>query len=155
MRPWRTPTLLPAAIAGAILLAVAPRPVAAQASGSLQVTVTVVATQVTDVDTNDPPDQMPANFVFSFTVDAAPAVTTTVPANGAVGVVPDSNITINFSENVNVTASAFTLECPVGSPIALTIIPAPPGGVNSFTLDPAAGSKSMRATNGSIRRSHS
>ena len=45
MRPWRTPTLLPAAIAGAILLAVAPRPVAAQASGSLQVTVTVVATE--------------------------------------------------------------------------------------------------------------
>lgn len=42
MRPWRTLKFLPAAIAGALLLAVAPRPVAAQASGSLQVTVTVV-----------------------------------------------------------------------------------------------------------------
>ncbi len=37
-------------------------------------TVTVNATQITDVDTNDPPDQMAANFVFSFTVAAAPPV---------------------------------------------------------------------------------
>ena len=35
-------------------------------------TVTVTATQITDNDTNDPPDQMAANFVFSFTTAAAP-----------------------------------------------------------------------------------
>ena len=35
-------------------------------------TVTVTATQITDNDVNDPPDQMAANFVFSFTTAAAP-----------------------------------------------------------------------------------
>ena len=35
-------------------------------------TVTVNATQITDTDVNDPPDNMAANFVFSFTTAAAP-----------------------------------------------------------------------------------
>src|SRR4029079_3344256 len=37
-------------------------------------TVTVIAAQVTDQDSNDPPDNMAANFVFSFSMDAAPSV---------------------------------------------------------------------------------
>ena len=37
-------------------------------------TVTVTATQITDQDVSDPPDQMLANFVFSFTVADAPPV---------------------------------------------------------------------------------
>ena len=47
------------------------------------VTVTVFAAQVTDQDANDPPDNMAANFVFSFTIDQAPSVTATTPTNGA------------------------------------------------------------------------
>src|SRR6185503_14650295 len=35
-------------------------------------TVTVNATQISDQDVNDPPDNMTANFVFSFTTAAAP-----------------------------------------------------------------------------------
>jgi len=35
-------------------------------------TVTVLAAGVTDQDTNDPPDTMAANYVFSFTTEAAP-----------------------------------------------------------------------------------
>ena len=38
--------------------------------------VTIFAAQITDQDSNDPPDNMAANFVFSFTMDAAPAVDT-------------------------------------------------------------------------------
>ena len=38
-------------------------------------TVTIVAAQVTDQDANDPPDNMAANFVFTFAIDAAPSVT--------------------------------------------------------------------------------
>src|SRR6185503_307580 len=83
-------------------------------------TVTVVAAQVTDADANDPPDTMAANFVFSFSTDAAPQVTTTVPINGATNLATDGNITINFSEPVNVTGSAFTVECPVGTPVAFS-----------------------------------
>lgn len=37
-------------------------------------TVTVLANQISDLDTNDPPDNMTANFVFGFTVGAAPPV---------------------------------------------------------------------------------
>lgn len=39
-------------------------------------TVTVVATQVSDQDANDPPDNMTANHLFTFTTVAAPADTT-------------------------------------------------------------------------------
>ena len=53
------------------------------------------------------------------------------------GVAVNSNVTVNFSEPVNVTASAFTLECPVGSPVAFSLIPAAPGSVASFGVGPA------------------
>ena len=43
-------------------------------------TATVFAAQVGDQDANDPPETMAANHVFTFAMDAAPAVTTTVPA---------------------------------------------------------------------------
>ncbi len=102
-------------------------------------TVTIVATQVTDQDTNDPPDNMAANFVFSFTMDGPPAVTTTTPTNGATQVAANTNITINFNENVNIQdATAFTVECPVATPIAFTVTPVAPGGINSFVLDPTS-----------------
>ncbi len=108
-------------------------------TGGETCTVTIVAAQVADQDTNDPPDNMAANFVFSFTIDAPPAVTTTVPTNGATQIAANTNITINFNENVNIVDStAFIVECPTGSPVTFTVTPAAPGGVNSFTLDPTA-----------------
>ncbi len=106
--------------------------------GGVTCTVTVVANQVTDTDPADPPDQMLANYVFSFTIDSAPSVTTTSPVNGATNVAANANIIVNFSESVNVTASAFTLECPAGTPIAFTLTPAVPGPASSFTLNPNA-----------------
>jgi methionine-rich copper-binding protein CopC len=102
-------------------------------------TVTIFAAQVTDQDSNDPPDNMAANFVFAFTMDTPPAVTTTIPTNGATQVATNTNITINFNENVNIQDStAFTVECPVATPIAFSVLPAAPGGVNSFVLDPTS-----------------
>jgi uncharacterized repeat protein (TIGR01451 family) len=101
-------------------------------------TVTVFAAQVADQDSNDPPDNMAANYVFSYTIDAAPTVSATSPVSGATNVAANANIQITFSENVNVTASAFTIQCPTGSPIAYTLSPAVPGGTNLFTLDPNA-----------------
>ncbi|HEX6718177.1 MAG TPA: Ig-like domain-containing protein [Pyrinomonadaceae bacterium] len=102
-------------------------------------TVTIFAAQVTDQDTNDPPDNMAANFVFSFTIDTPPAVTTTIPTNGATQVATNTNITINFNENVNIQDStAFTVECPVATPIAFNVTPVAPGGTNSFILDPTS-----------------
>jgi hypothetical protein len=95
-------------------------------------TVTVVASKVTDVDAGDPPDNMAANFVFSFTTDQAPSVTSTVPTNNAVNVTQNSTITINFSENVNVLANAVTVNC--GS--AVTLPAAPQNNLTSLVLTP-------------------
>ena len=100
------------------------------------VTVTVFAAQVSDQDSADPPQNMAANFVFSFTIDQPPAVTTTVPANGAIDVLKTANIVINFNENVNATTSSFTIECP--APGNLRTFTVSGSGTNQITLDPTA-----------------
>jgi len=81
-------------------------------------TATVFAAQVADQDALDPPDEMAANHAFTFTTEAAPTVTETVPNNGATDVAITSNITVTFSEPVTVTAASFTVECPAGTPFA-------------------------------------
>jgi uncharacterized repeat protein (TIGR01451 family) len=68
-------------------------------------------------------------------VDAGPAVTTTSPVNGANGVSPTTNITVNFTEPVNATTGSFSVQCPTGSPQAFTLSASPSA---SFTLDPTA-----------------
>jgi methionine-rich copper-binding protein CopC len=95
-------------------------------------TVTVLAAQVSDQD--GAPDTMAANFVFSFTVDTAPGVTTTTPVNGATGVLPSATITVNFSESVNATTSAFGIVCG-GTPQSFTLSASP---ATAFTLTPTA-----------------
>lgn len=65
--------------------------------------------------------------------EAAPSVLNTTPTNGAINVAADSNISITFSESVNATASAFTIECPTGTPQAFTQSASPS---TTFTLNP-------------------
>src|SRR5688572_8420232 len=77
-------------------------------------TVTVFAAQVSDQDVIDPPDQMAANFVFSFTTteqELAPTVTATTPTNGAVDQPTNTDITITVSESGNVTGNWFQIVC--------------------------------------------
>jgi VCBS repeat-containing protein len=77
-------------------------------------TLTVPAASVTDVDTIDPPNNPAANFVATFTVDAAPSVTATTPADGATAAT-NAPITVTFSEAVDISSAAdFSLECPSG-----------------------------------------
>src|SRR5262249_23675923 len=97
--------------------------------------VKVIASKVHDLDTVDPPDNPTADFTLDFTTDAQPAVTTTVPADNATDVNENANITVNFSENVDVTASSFTLECPTGTPEAFSVSGS---GTSAVTLDPTA-----------------
>jgi len=96
-------------------------------------TVTVVAAQITDVDSADPPDNMAANYVFTFTVDTPPAVTTTTPTEGSSTVSPGATITINFDESVNATTSSFTINCGGNQPYTLSASPSA-----SFTLTPTS-----------------
>jgi predicted extracellular nuclease len=64
--------------------------------------------------------------------EAAPSVSSTSPTNGASNVAPNANITINFSEPVNVSGTWYSISCTVsgGHPAASS------GGPQSFTLDP-------------------
>ena len=59
-------------------------------------TLTIVASDVTDQDTNDPPDAMATDAIVTFTTaappDEAPTVTSTTPADGAADVAVDSNL---------------------------------------------------------------
>ena len=64
--------------------------------------------------------------------DAAPEVASTFPVNGATNFPIGSNLTVTFSEPVNVSASWFTLACSISGSVATTFS----GGPTTFTLDP-------------------
>ena len=101
------------------------------------VSVNIAAANVTDQDATDPPDNMAADYPFSFTTissDTAPTVTSTTPTNGAGQVPVNSNIDVTFSEPVNVTASAFTVSGNVSGANAVNVT----GGPTTFTLDPGS-----------------
>src|SRR5262245_49526117 len=64
--------------------------------------------------------------------DAAPAVTATTPANGALGVSPATDLTVTFSEPVAVSGSWFTISCALSGAHAGTSS----GGPDAFTINP-------------------
>jgi len=94
----------------------------------------------TDTDDNGvdfvsgvPAPRNSASPVTSCTIaDEAPAVASTVPANGAIGVTPGSGITVTFSEPVHVTGAWFDLACSLSGSHAAGVS----GGPEVFVLDP-------------------
>ena len=64
--------------------------------------------------------------------DQAPFVSSTSPTNGAVEVSDGSNVTVSFSEPVNVAGSWFTISCALSSSHTASVS----GGPTTFTLDP-------------------
>jgi methionine-rich copper-binding protein CopC len=84
---------------------------------------------------NLPADTAAANFVFSFSTEAAPTVNSTTPTNGATQVAANTDLTITFSEPVNVTGNWFQI---VGATsgtrnVADTVVT---GGPTTFTINP-------------------
>ncbi len=74
---------------------------------------------------------------FSLTprvIDFAPEVVDTFPDNGATDFPINANLTVTFSEPVDVTSSWFTLTCSVSGPSGVAT--AFSGGPTMFTLDP-------------------
>ncbi|NMB67708.1 MAG: ExeM/NucH family extracellular endonuclease [Chloroflexi bacterium] len=77
-------------------------------------TVSVLAAQVTDLDTVDPYDSMPADYAFTFltyTSDAAPVVVNVLPLNNATGVSINANLSVGFSEPVTASPGFFNISC--------------------------------------------
>jgi len=72
----------------------------------------------------------------TLTLDAAPAVTGTTPADAATDVSVATTITIDFNEPVDVTAAGVTLECPSGSAVAFSGLPAT--NTSQVVLTPSA-----------------
>jgi hypothetical protein len=66
--------------------------------------------------------------------EAPPTVSATTPANDATEVALDSNVTVTFSEAVDVTGSWFTISCTTSGLHSA----AASGGPTTFTLDPDA-----------------
>ncbi len=68
-------------------------------------------------------------------VDTRP--TATSPLAGATDVAVNTDITVNFSESVDVATGAFTVACPTGTPVAFTPNPVLPAtGTSSVVLNP-------------------
>jgi endonuclease G, mitochondrial len=99
--------------------------------------VTVNANDITDADGT--PDHMTANYSFSFTTvsqtDTAPFVSGATPASGATNVAVNSTIVVNFSETVLASLSAFSIQCPTGSPRPFLQSAGP---ATSYTLTPSS-----------------
>ncbi|MER2600638.1 MAG: ExeM/NucH family extracellular endonuclease [Caldilineales bacterium] len=66
------------------------------------------------------------------TGETAPSVASTTPANGATAVPATSNLTVTFSEPVDVTGSWFTITCTSSGAHTATVT----GGPTTFTLNP-------------------
>ena len=76
--------------------------------------MTALASQVTDLDTIDPPDNMQADYSFSFTTytaDPSPTVISTIPTSNATGVAVADNLSVTFSESVTLAEGAVAISC--------------------------------------------
>ena len=104
-------------------------------------TATVFAAQISDTDGNDPPDAMTANHVFTFAMDAGPGVSSTIPVAGAISIATNTNLTIAFSEAVNVTGNWFQIVCATTGTrnVADTVVTGGPTYVINPNIDFAPG----------------
>jgi predicted extracellular nuclease len=75
----------------------------------------------------------PRNTASPFNPCGAPTVSSTVPANNASGVSLSANISITFSEPVNVTDGWYSIACGTSGAHTASVS----GGSTTFTLDPA------------------
>ena len=98
--------------------------------------LTILASHVTDQDTNDPPNAMADDVIVSFNTvappDEAPTVAGTAPSDGDGDVQPNANIEVTFSEPVAVAGSWFSISCDTSGAHDAAVS----GGPTTFVLDP-------------------
>ena len=93
----------------------------------------------TDTDNNGadftaamPTPRNTASPLHSCSADQPPSVSSTTPTSGATGVALDANISVTFSEAVDVIGTWFTIVCGTSGAHSATVS----GGPTTFTLDP-------------------
>lgn len=96
-------------------------------------TATAHASGIADADGT--PDALAADYPVSFTVDSAPSVTSTNPADGAELATANDDLGIDFSEPVTLGASWFQLVC---GTTTLGPTDAAVSGTQSVTVNPNA-----------------
>ena len=76
-------------------------------------------------------------FANGTVADTAPSVSSTIPGNGDIDVAANADVSITFSEPVNVTGNWFQIACPTSGTrqVADTSVT---GGPTTFTIDPNA-----------------
>lgn len=72
------------------------------------------------------------SYVGGVVSESAPFVVSTTPSNGSGGVALNANIDVNFSEDVNLTGSAFTIACVASGAHSVAIA----GGPQAYTFNP-------------------
>jgi alpha-tubulin suppressor-like RCC1 family protein len=73
-------------------------------------TVTVLKDKLDDSDSIDPPNTLPTDYSFNFSVDAAPTVITATPAQDSINGIA-TPIVVRFSEPVSIDADVASAAC--------------------------------------------
>ena len=101
---------------------------------SANCSLSIPAAAITDRDGTPEPLTADVTLAFATEADLPPQVVSTTPANGATGVAPAVTPTVQFSEPVNLTAPAFSLECDTGGAVSINH----PASGQTVTLSPQA-----------------
>jgi predicted extracellular nuclease len=86
-----------------------------------------------DFGTSVPNPRNTASALHSCVTDDAPSVTSTSPADGAINVPINADVTVNFSEPVNLAAEWYGIFCGTSGAHTASVS----GGPQSFTIDPS------------------
>ncbi len=106
------------------------------ATGTLNNTSAAIRNGDGSIDTDDNSNDFtvgtpnPRNSTYGF--DAAPAVTSVSPGDGATDVAVDADLSVTFSEAVSVTGTWFALDCTTSGSHTVAVS----GGPSTFTLNP-------------------
>ncbi len=91
--------------------------------------LTIMAANVTDLDLDDPYDNLPTDITSSFstlrTPDTAPYLISSIPVNGATSVPVDQVIELTFNEPVSMDSKTPTLSCESGGVFSLQVVEGP------------------------------
>src|SRR5262245_10885740 len=115
--------------------------VTSTADNTLRRKATITAGDTTGTDAFDPSVEWDGFAADTFdglgshtlgSTDTAPSVLGTVPASGATNAAPTGNISITFTEDVDVSGTWFSISCSSSGPHTASVA----GGPRTYTLDP-------------------